>query len=217
MTRRDRQGCKSSKFRPAQVRLLHPSPKFLSNPRPLLFSPESTSRLRPAPVQTGATPANQPAVDLALKLVEAPNKSYALYKPANWKVNEDPRPDSMRITVIAPDQSAAVDFLWVRNPGGQINALLALAAYRQRLVPSGAEIIWSDVYRSPDNSRATVTMRYRTANLSLEGMFYLEASARALSVQGYMARDGQLAQQRPMLYNIMASLAFSRAAQAPTS
>lgn len=164
----------------------------------------------PSPVQTGANPAHQPAVGPALKLVESPNRSYALYKPANWKVNEDPRPDSMRITVIAPDQSAAVDFLWVRNPGGQINALLALAAYRQRLVPSGAEIIWSDVYRSPDNSRATVTMRYRTANLSLEGMFYLEASARALSVQGYMAPEGQLAQQRPMLYNIMASLAFSR-------
>lgn len=164
----------------------------------------------PSPFQTGANPANRPEVDLALQLVEAPNKSYALYKPANWKINEDPRPDSMRITVIAPDQSAAVDFLWVRNHGGQINALRALAAYRQRLVSSGAEIVWSDMYRSPDNSRATVTIRYRAANMSLEGKLYLEASATALSVQGYMAREGLLAQQRPMLYNIMASLAFSK-------
>ena len=174
-------------------------------PQPGIFAKSASS-----PDQTDANSARQPAADLALKLVEAPDKSYALYKPANWKVNEDPRPESMRITVIAPDQSAAVDFLWIRNHGGQINALHALAAYRQRLVPSGGEIVWSDIYCSPDNSRATVTMRYRATNMSLEGKLYLEASATALSVQGYMAREGLLAQQRPMLYNIMASLAFSK-------
>jgi tetratricopeptide (TPR) repeat protein len=168
-----------------------------------------SAKPRPVSVQPG-DPTYQPEVDLALKLVEAPDKSFALYKPATWKVNEDPRPDSMRITVIAPDQSAAVDFLWMRNSGGQVNALHALATYRQRLVPSGADIVWSDIYCSPDNSRATVTVRYRSANLSLEGRLYLEASTTALSVQGYMAREGLLIQQRPMLYNIMASLAFSK-------
>lgn len=162
------------------------------------------------PVQKGTNAANQQEVDPGLKFVEAPNKSYALHKPADWVVQEDMRPDSMRVTVLAPEKNAAVDFLWVRNQSGQINALQALAAYQQRLVPSGAKIVWTDVYRSPDNSKARVTMQYQANNLSLKGTFYLEASTKSLSVQGYMALDSQFAELRPLLYNIMASLALSK-------
>ena len=160
---------------------------------------------RPAP-QPGPPEADSPA----LKLYVAQDKTYALYKPADWVVHDEARPDSLRITVMAPDQSAAVDFLWARNPRGQVNALLALEAYRQRLVPSGAELVWKEVFRSPDQTRATAALQYRAPRLALQGAFYFEASPKALTAQGYLAREGQLAQQRPLLFNIMASLAFSK-------
>jgi hypothetical protein len=184
------------------------------SPGPAQGSPSApTPALGPA--QTGAAAASKPAAIPALKLYEAPDKSYALHKPTNWQVKDEALPASLRITVLAPDQGAAVDFLWERNQGGQANALLALEAFRRRLAPSGAEVTWSNVYRSEDNSRATATVRYRTAKLALQGTFYFEASAKSLSAQGYMARDGQLAQQRPTLYNIMTSLAFSKRPASP--
>ena len=42
----------------------------------------------------------------------SPSKLYALYKPADWKVNEEPRNDSFRILVKSPDGASTVDFFW---------------------------------------------------------------------------------------------------------
>ena len=185
-------------------------PAAEADPAPALATGARTSITN----QSRAGMATPVASASALTLFEAQNKSYALYIPTDWLVNEDAQPDSMRITTLAPDQSAAVDFLWARNKSGEINALLALAAYRQFLVPSGADVVWGKTYLSSDNSRATVTMQYKTPSLSLEGTFYLEASAKALTVQGYLAKEGLLVEQRPLLYNIMASLAFSKQSKA---
>lgn len=171
------------------------------------------SQISPAKIDT-AQQANVAAIPQTalppLEFFETPDKNYALRKPADWIVKEDSRSDSLRVTVLAPDQTAAVDFLWVRNQTGEINALQALAAYQQRLAPSGSQIVWTDAYRSPNNSKARVTMHYQTNDLSLEGTFYLEASTKALSIQGYMASQGRLGERRPLLYNIMASLALSK-------
>jgi hypothetical protein len=146
----------------------------------------------------------------ALKPYEAPNKSYALYKPADWKVQEQPGPDNLHIRVLAADSSAAVDFFWDRNQQGKANALLALAAFRQCLERLGVEGTWSAVYCSPDASHAMATLRYRSPQGPVQGTFYFEASPKALAVQGYHALETALARQRPLLLNIMASLAIAK-------
>lgn len=154
-----------------------------------------------------------PGVDklkAALKPYEAPNKSYALYKPADWKVQEEPGPDNLHVRVLAADSGAAVDFFWSRNQEGQPNALLALAAFHRRLKRFDVDGTWSAVYRSPDATRATAILRYPSAQGPVQGTFYFEASPKALAVQGYHALETVLARRRPLLLNIMASLAISK-------
>jgi hypothetical protein len=144
-----------------------------------------------------------------LKPYEAANKSYALYKPVDWKVQEQPGPDNLHVRVLAADSSAAVDFFWGRNQQGQANALLALAAFRQRLEHLGVDGTWSAVYRSPDSSHATATLRYQSSQGPVQGTFYFEASPKALVVQGYHSLEAVLGRRRPLLLNIMASLAIA--------
>jgi tetratricopeptide (TPR) repeat protein len=146
----------------------------------------------------------------SLQFAASNDKSFGLYKPADWKFFDAPGPESRRITVVAPDQSAVVDFLWLKNTRGQKKALLALDAYEKCLVPGEAKVEWYDVYKSADETKARVSMRYTNPNLSLEGTFYLEATGKSLSVQGYMTHAGLLQEKRPLLFNIMSSLAFSK-------
>lgn len=173
----------------------------------------STTAAQPVPAPT-PTKQHPPSVAAEptpqLKLFVSQHKRFALHKPADWTVEEDSRQDSYRVILLSPDKASAVDFLWVRNQGGEVNALRALAAYEERLVPPGGKIEWRDAFLSPDKTRATVAMRFRSSPLALDGRFYMEATEKALSLQGYMTREGYMERNHELLYNIMASFVFSR-------
>ncbi len=145
-----------------------------------------------------------------LKPYEAPNKNYALYKPADWKVQEELGPKSQHVRVLAADASAAVDFFWDHNQEGRTDALLALRTFSQCLKRLGVEGIWSAVYRSPDSSQATASLRYPSPQGPVLGTFYFEASPETLVVQGYHALESVIVRQRPVLLNIMASFAIAK-------
>ena len=142
----------------------------------------------------------------------APNKFYALYKPADWRVAEEPRDDSFRVLVASPDAASSVDFFWARAEA-KPDALRLLANYRRFLAQSCPDAAFSEVYLSRDSTKAVATIRCRAR----KGRYYFESTPGRDQVQGYIAPESALAAQRPLLLNIMASLAFSRNTAAATA
>ena len=178
--------------------------------RPLLVAPLLAAALLPwlwreSPAQPRPS----------LKLYVAPNKLYVLYKPAEWTVAEDPQAASLRVRVQAPDGLSMVDFFWSRNPAKTPNALAVLIAWKQELSRQRGDVTLADVFVSPDASRATASVRYRTPAGFVAGKFYVESRPDGQSAQGYCAPEGRLAAQRNLLLNVMASFAFTKTAVPP--
>jgi len=155
--------------------------------------------------QTTAAQARNP-----LKPYVAASKLYVLFKPADWKVVEEPKPNSFRVLVQAPDGASVVDFFWARNDTGAPNALAFLVAYRNALSQKHGEVTVSEVFVSPDGGRATAKVRYRSAGGVVAGTYYVESKKGGHSAQGYCAPESRLAAQRSLLLNVMASFAFAR-------
>ena len=59
------------------------------------------------------------------------------------------------------------------------------------------------------------TVQFREGQTPVKGKYYFESRPNGLSAQGYRAPESLLATQRPLLLNIMASLAFSKAGSGP--
>jgi hypothetical protein len=140
----------------------------------------------------------------------SPSKLYALYKPANWKVSEEARNDSFRILVASPDGASTVDFFWARNEQGRPDALWLVKSYKQFLSQTYPEVAFSEIFAARDATRAMATVSYRTAKTLVKGHYYFESGATGISAQGYLAPEAQLPTQRPILLNVMASLAFAK-------
>ena len=141
----------------------------------------------------------------------SPSKLYALYKPADWKVSEEPRDDSFRILVKSPDGASMVDFFWARNEQGKPDALWLVRTYRLLLGQAFPEVSFSEVFIARDSTRAVATVSCRTGKTLLKGRYYFESKATGISAQGYAAPEAQLASQRPIMLNVMASLSFGKA------
>ena len=139
------------------------------------------------------------------------NKLFALYKPAAWQVREEPRPDSFRITVSAPDAASRVDFFWARNQQRSANALWFVNAFRGLLAMTYPDVTFTQVLVSRDSTRAMAAVEFTTGATRVRGRYYFESKPAGLSAQGYWASERGLAVQRPLLLNIMASLAFTKA------
>lgn len=147
----------------------------------------------------------------------AQNKAYALYKPAAWMVTEEPGKEDLRILVRSPDAGSTVDFFFARNGTGRADAVELLARFRQRLMANCPDLAISEAFVSRDGSKALATVRCRAGAGFVKGRYYFEASPAGMSAQGYRAPETELNAQRPLLMNIMASLAFPKAQQAPAA
>jgi hypothetical protein len=168
--------------------------------------------LLPGNWQAAVAPAPNP-----LKPYVAAGKLYALFKPADWSVIEEPQPNSFRVLVQAPDGSSRVDFYWARHDEGAPNALAFLLAYKKSLSLKHRDVVLSEVFVSPDSSRATAKVRYRSASNVVSGKYYFESRRGGHSAQGYCAPESRLAAQRSLLLNVMASFAFARVSAASDS
>lgn len=151
-----------------------------------------------------AQPANR------LQPFVAENKLYAIHKPPDWKVKEDSRTDMFRILLSSPEGLSTVDFLWARNEEGKANALWFVSAFKQLLSQTHPGVALSEVFVSRDATRAVATVQFRAGQTQLKGKYYFESRPQGLSAQGYRAPESLMVAQRPLLLNIMASLAFSK-------
>ena len=148
----------------------------------------------------------QPAA--RLETYVAPNRLYAVRKPAGWKVAETAQAGFYRVLVTAPDGSSAVDFAWSRNEQGRSDALRYLAAYRRFLSGAHPDVTFTGVHASRDNQRVVAAVAFRAGGGLIRGRYYFESNARGLSAQGYFAPAKLLESRRVLLLNVMASLAF---------
>lgn len=148
---------------------------------------------------------------MELKPYVAESRRYALHKPATWYVLEEPQADSFRILAGAPDGASLVEFYWARNEAGRADALRFLTEFRQLLGQSCAEPSFSGAYLSADSARATAGVTCKSGARELIGKFYFESTPISNSAQGYLSSKETLAARRPVLLNIMASLAFPKA------
>jgi hypothetical protein len=166
------------------------------------------ARLLLALVAAGLLPA-QPSRRIQPYVAES--KLFAVYKPADWHVKEEPRKESFRIVVTSPDGGSRVDFFWARNTEGRANALWFVGAFREMLGLSYPDVALSEVFVSRDSARAMATVRYSAEGRRVKGRYYFESRPAGLSAQGYTAPETRLAAERGLMLNIMASLAFTRA------
>lgn len=148
----------------------------------------------------------QPPQDFQPYIAES--KRYALHKPVSWYVLEEPQADSFRVLVGAPDGASSVEFYWERNPAGRADALEFLSAFRQLMSQTCAEPSFSGAYLSRDSARAMASVACKSGARELTGRFYFESTPRANSAQGYLSTPETMSVRRPVLLNIMASLAF---------
>ncbi|HEX7486677.1 MAG TPA: hypothetical protein VF332_11025 [Vicinamibacterales bacterium] len=138
----------------------------------------------------------------------AASKMFVVYKPADWTVNEEARASSFRILVASPARTSLVEFRWERNPAGRPDAMLALVSWRRALVQTDPGAVVSEAYVAKDSSHAVVTVRCRVANTPVTGRYFFESTRTGISLQGFLAPETRLASERPLLLNVMSSLAF---------
>lgn len=67
---------------------------------------------------------------------------------------------------------------------------------------------FSEAFLPTGSTRALATVRCRAGKTPVEGRYCFESTARGVFAQGYPAPEASLATQRPLLFNVMASLAF---------
>ena len=107
-----------------------------------------------------------PSTDQArpmLRPYESSSKLFVLFKPSDWKVTEDARPDSLRVLVRDPAGTSMVDFRWARSDARVSDALAALLGARKALALEHGDVALSEVFASKDGSRATAAVRWGAA------------------------------------------------------
>ena len=139
----------------------------------------------------------------------SPNSAYVLYKPQDWKVQEQTNQDSVRIVVSDPSGTSLAEVYSAANPTGKADALRLLAEFGRSLKVEHPDIAFSGVYVSNDGSKAVAMVSYARDKTPVEGRYYFDATPKQLSVQGYCAPRAGLSARRALLINILSNLHFA--------
>jgi hypothetical protein len=157
---------------------------------------------------SAAVASAQPAAAPKLQPHVGPSKMYVVYTPADWNVSEDAAASSFAILVESPARSSRVEFRWERNPSGRADAVASLVAWRKTVAQAYPGAVLSDMYVSKDGGHAVATLHARVASTAVAGRFFFESTRTGNSFQGYFAPEPRLPAERPLLLNVMSSLAF---------
>jgi hypothetical protein len=153
-----------------------------------------------------ARSASSPTSANRLQPYVAPIKLFALSKPADWIVTPVAGADSYSINVASPDRKSQVNLLWIR--ASQPDLLRFISACRSTLARSYPDIAFSKTYISRDNKRGLAMVAYQMGGIESQGRAYFDMSATGGFMQQYAAPARQLAAQRPLMMNVIASVAF---------
>ncbi|MBZ5725260.1 MAG: hypothetical protein LAP87_09710 [Acidobacteriia bacterium] len=163
--------------------------------------PAVETRPAPAPGGTGAASRIEPYV--------APNRLFALYKPTDWTVTQAASEGVLGVTVTSPDRRSQVNLLWMR--ASRPNLVRFMVTCRSALAQTYPGAAYSQIFVSRDGTRGTATVTYTLGNLRAQGRVYFEAGENGATMQEYAAPETLLAVERPLLLNVLASVAFIRA------
>ena len=173
-----------------------------------LAPPLFASAPQPAATSQGARQPAGASGGSRLEPYVAPNKLYALYKPADWTVQQAAAEGTFAITITSPDR-AQVNLLWMRV--SHPNLARFMATCRSGLAETYPGATFSQTFLSRDGTRGMATVTYPLGNRRAQGRAFFEAVPGRATMQEYAAPEQQLATQRAVLLNVMASVAFIRA------
>jgi hypothetical protein len=143
-----------------------------------------------------------------MKKYVSPDSSYVLYKPQEWKVQEQRSRDSVRIVVLDPPGTSLAEVYSAANATGKPDAMRLLAGFGKSLKAEHPDIAFSGVYVSNDGSKAVAAVSYARDRIPVEGRYYFDATSKQLSVQGYCAPRTGLSARRTLLINILSNVHF---------
>jgi len=151
----------------------------------------------------------QPA---SLRPYLAPSRLFALQVPQDWSVREENPQGNLRILAQSRDGTSFVEFLHQTRKGTLLESLGAFRGHLSRRLPG---VVLEGVWQSPDRTRAVASWRGGSGGESRKGRIYVESNARSMAIQCYGALEKRLERERPVLLNVMASLAFIKGNAGP--
>jgi hypothetical protein len=159
----------------------------------------------------GSVTSSAPALDAYI----SPSRLFALHKPPGWKVTEEAGRDSFSIAVTSPDGASSASLLWKKLPSTPnrrgFTALDILGSLCEVERKEHPDAVFSESLASQDGTRAATTERYRMAGTAYRSRTFVETDGRKVCVQSYVAPEAKLNEQRPLLMNVLMSVALIKA------
>lgn len=154
-----------------------------------------------------------------LEAYVSPSRIFALHKPPGWRVSERAGSDSFSIAVTSPDGASSASLLWQKLPPATgrrpFTALEILGSLCEVERKSHPDAVSSESLVSQDGTRAATTQSYRSEGTDYRSRTFVETDGRSVSVQSYAAPLSRLKEQRPLLMNVLLSVALIKAPQGP--
>ena len=130
---------------------------------------------------------------------------------------EDATGDSFTIAVTSPDAASKALLLWAKLPvsAGRKHptAMEILRTLCERERQSHPKAAFSEALAAADGMRAVVTERFESGGKILRTRTFVETDGRKVAVQSYTTPEATLTAQRPLLVNVLMSVAFLKAPQ----
>ena len=167
-----------------------------------LPSPSRTASQPPVPARvSGPPPRFEPWI--------SPSKAFTLSKPSDWVVKEDTGDGAFSITVTSPDHASEVNMLWVKWPTHAVVKYVALCESVMGKPHPG--FAFTKVWIAKDGNRGVAETAYPVNGVRSVGRAYFESNGQRAVMQEYAAPQQRIASDRPIMMNIVASVAFIHA------
>jgi len=179
----------------------------LAMPAAAAAEPTETS-VRPEPTQTMPKP--EPVETPDLEKYESPDGTVRLFKPQDWVVQQETfGPGSMAVSVLEPEENAAVVFMTFPVDQGIGNSIQLMARCMTGLREEYPDIEATSVSSSPEKDRTIATVTLTAEGKKGIGHGYFFYTQRAATVYFLLAREDMWEPLRPMLTSVAANLAYA--------
>jgi len=140
-----------------------------------------------------------------LKKYVSEKPAFVLFKPDNWKVEQENLLDSLHVSVTDPAAASWVELYFADNRQSHYDSLKLLAYEIKVLKSRHPDLKVSEVRASKDQSRAAATFAYTRDQVPLEGKLYLQTDPQQIVVRSCMAPAARMATARNLLLDILAN------------
>jgi len=177
------------------------------------FCPACGAKLAPVaalPTDTAKNPAEPPAPQVALEKYQSPDGTVRLYKPHDWEVQQETfGPGSMAISVMEPEENAAVIFMTFPIDQNIPDSVKLMARCMTALREEYPDIKATSVSSSPEKDRTIAEVTLTAEGEQGKGHAYFFYTPRVGTVYFLLARTDMWEELRPMMTNVAANLAYA--------